>query len=207
MVLPGLALTLLLGAAAPMAGPIELPRVSTEEINDTAKVLEEYDRDKIFSGFWLHVLTMPKIRIVTLPELKGQDPDVVARKLADSWGYPTDWGYLLVVFAKERESSLVINLDASRNGFGMQEWRSIHDEIAPDLAVRRWGNALNRAAVRIMWEDEAARSQVQGSRMGVWFAHIASRRPWMLVPMAIVLIGALLWLFSSARLKYNRARG
>jgi uncharacterized membrane protein YgcG len=185
---------------------VDLPTPSTEAITDYAKVLIDADREKVFSGLSLRVMGAPTMRIVIFPSLEGQDPDTFARRLADAWGFPTDFGYLLVVFAKEGRCALVVNLSAAKNGFGPEEWRAVKDEVEPDLSRGLWGVGLNRAVVRIMWEGEAARAQAQGSGSGVLFAHTMGRRPILLVPVVVVVLAAAWWFSSSRRLRYLRRR-
>ena len=146
----------------------------------------------------------PTLRIAIFPELAGQDPDVFARKLADAWGFPTDYGYLLVAFAKEGRAALVVNLDASKNGFGPEEWRTIREEIEPELALKRSGAGLRSRGNSNNVGTRGGALPGTGLSLGRALRAHHGPAPWSIFPILIVVIALVLWFSSSLRLKLGR---
>ena len=172
---------------------------------DPADLLSQADVNQIFSGITLDIMGMPTTRIAVLPTLDG-DAQAVAQRLRAAWHFPTDFGYLLVVFPRQAKSALLVHSDAQQNGFDDRRIQPIVDKLNAALLAGRMAPGLHQTALDIMWTHEEAEANRAGTPMSAKVVRTFGQHPlaFALVVLAVLGFLALFCIPSLRLLLYQR---
>ena len=194
IVLPVLVALTWLADARAAELPAALKNTIGSYVLDPADLITQAEAAQIFSGVTLEIMGTPTTRIVIWPTLEGEDALTFAKRLSSSWKFPTDFGYLLVVFPKQAKSALMVNSDAATNGFDEHQVATITQALDADLAAKRNGPGLHKAALEIMWAHEAADANRLGSPTSAKIVRSFGHHPLLFAVFVVVLL-IFLWFF------------